>query len=445
MASTALEILWVGLALLAIMFLGWLSGFLKLFHDNYMVPLHYLNIFVFYFGIPALVFKGLATKDFGQLDWVFVAAFLLLRVFSGLAILLVTLVTDRKIGSFLTHWIGSTWMNTVIFGIPILVAIYGPKVSILNILAAFSSLFFQLPFMLTLYEWRALRKEQKHQDGDDAAHQSSSDQAVELEMQPADSSADADAQDLKSSQPIQEGASSSKRDGSAAPIRPPKHWTPAWLKRMRTTHPWPYILLLILLRVLQNPPLIGILLGLLYSAIITTAIGVSAKDFPEVIDYFCTWLGNSVIPLAAFCVGSFMNGPFLRNVLRKWWIVLIYLVAKLLLLPLLAIPIFLMLGIDGVDARAGVMIASLPVALAAFSLSKQYDRGVEEMTSVISLGTLLMLPTALFWDWMMDVMDIWASTPNPYAPVPPPSCAPTPAPPPSNGTMTNDTMTAMAW
>jgi Membrane transport protein len=113
-------------------------------------------------------------------------------------------------------------------------------------------------------------------------------------------------------------------------------------------------------------------------------------------------------------------------------------VAKLLLLPLLLIPILLMLGIDGVQARAGVMIASLPVALAAFSLSKQYEYGIDEMTSVISLGTLLMLPVALFWDWMLDVMGLWAAEPNPYAPVPPPACLPLP---PMNGTLTmNDTV-----
>lgn len=30
------------------------------------------------------------------------------------------------IGAFLVHYIASTWMNTIIFGIPIVISIYGP-------------------------------------------------------------------------------------------------------------------------------------------------------------------------------------------------------------------------------------------------------------------------------------------------------------------------------
>eukprot|EP00013_Stygamoeba_regulata_P009198 CAMPEP_0177672724 /NCGR_PEP_ID=MMETSP0447-20121125/25509_1 /TAXON_ID=0 /ORGANISM="Stygamoeba regulata, Strain BSH-02190019" /LENGTH=189 /DNA_ID=CAMNT_0019180441 /DNA_START=193 /DNA_END=759 /DNA_ORIENTATION=+ len=151
------------------MALGWLAGFFGILHNDSRVPLQALNGFVFIFGIPALVFRGLATTDFTDLNWTFVSAFLLLRLVSGVLLALITALYSAGLGAlskgtiglgafkgtiglFLTHWIGVTWMNTLIFGVPLLQAIYGPGVVVLNVLAAISSLFFQLPVMLLLFD-----------------------------------------------------------------------------------------------------------------------------------------------------------------------------------------------------------------------------------------------------------------------------------------------------
>lgn len=46
----------------------------------------------------------------------------------------------------------STWINTVIFGIPIYVALFGPQFAVFPIFASISSFFFQLPLQLILFE-----------------------------------------------------------------------------------------------------------------------------------------------------------------------------------------------------------------------------------------------------------------------------------------------------
>ena len=44
-----------------------------------------------------------------------------------------------------------------------------------------------------------------------------------------------------------------------------------------------------------------------------------------------------------------------------------------------------------------VVIGSLPVALASFSLAERYGVGQSEMAGSVVLGTLVMVPVALLW------------------------------------------------
>jgi hypothetical protein len=46
----------------------------------------------------------------------------------------------------------STWFNSIIFGLPIIVALYGPQYAVFPVFASISSFFFQLPLQLILFE-----------------------------------------------------------------------------------------------------------------------------------------------------------------------------------------------------------------------------------------------------------------------------------------------------
>lgn len=86
---------------------GWVSGWLRLLDAS---AVHKLNAFVFHFGIPALVFRGLAINDFDLLDWRFVGLFFLIRCICVVAVGVFTAVTKWAgwetrdfVGAFLVH------------------------------------------------------------------------------------------------------------------------------------------------------------------------------------------------------------------------------------------------------------------------------------------------------------------------------------------------------
>jgi hypothetical protein len=65
-----------------------------------------------------------------------------------------------KIGSVAVLWLASTWISTIIIGIPIMSAVFGnPQIGkTYGLLAAVSSFIFQLPLLLLLFECDALEK-----------------------------------------------------------------------------------------------------------------------------------------------------------------------------------------------------------------------------------------------------------------------------------------------
>lgn len=68
--------------------------------------------------------------------------------------------------------------------------------------------------------------------------------------------------------------------------------------------------------------------------------------------------------------------------------------------------------------RAAVLIATLPISLASFSLSSRYGVGEAALAGNVALGMLLMLPTVIVWAVAMDGVGLY----------PPPLLTP-PAPP----------------
>jgi len=57
--------------------------------------------------------------------------------------------------------------------------------------------------------------------------------------------------------------------------------------------------------------------------------------------------------------------------------------------------------------RAAILIASLPISMASFSLAKQYNIGEAELATNVAVGTILMLPTVLCWNIVLDKLDLY--------------------------------------
>lgn len=167
-------------------------------------------------------------------------------------------------------------------------------------------------------------------------------------------------------------------------------------------------------RVLHNPVLWGIFIGfiLTLSTVGPTYLNANSSEFvPGLgwIDATCTWLGNIVSPLSLFAMGVWMQDSGLHKLASSIPPLKLgmYMVSKLVLVPLIMVGLAKALSFDNQSGRAAVLIASLPISLVSFPLGKQYSIGEAVLSANTAVGTILMLPTVLLWNIVMDSLGLF--------------------------------------
>ena len=85
----------------------------------------------------------------------------------------------------------------------------------------------------------------------------------------------------------------------------------------------------------------------------------------------------------------------------------LYMISKLILVPLVMVGLAKALALDNQSGRAAVLIASLPISLVSFPLGKQYSIGEAVLSANTAVGTILMLPTVLVWNVVMDSLGLF--------------------------------------
>jgi predicted permease len=122
-----------------------------------------------------------------------------------------------------------------------------------------------------------------------------------------------------------------------------------------------------------------------------------------------SWLGDTVSPLSLFAMGVWLQGQGIQKLLFSAppLILTLYMLSKLVLVPLLMVGLAKMLSLQNEVGRAAVLIASLPISLASFSLGHQYRIGEAVLAANVAVGTLLMLPTVFIWNVAMDNLNLF--------------------------------------
>jgi len=64
------------------------------------------------------------------------------------------------------------------------------------------------------------------------------------------------------------------------------------------------------------------------------------------------------------------------------------------------------LSIVGIK-RAAILIATLPISMASFSLGRQYNIGEADLSTNVAAGSLLMLPAILIWNIALDKLGLY--------------------------------------
>jgi predicted permease len=362
MADTTLQIqalAWVILWLSALFGLGVLLRWMKVMED---AAIDHINAFVFNCCLPAAVFKAIASTNLSKLNWIFIVAFLFLRVLYALIFWAFTEVQKGKLKHFIVHYMDTTWINTIIFGVPILSAIVGQELGLLYpVLASISSFFFQLPFLLICFELNEVKNP-----------------LARNQLPQTTPTPNPDPQNNKS-----EKKSSNRKCYEC--------WNFCIAKKNSPSHDGKDVATRIVLRIISNPPIIGIVLGFCWSA--------TGWAVHPILDGFVTNLANVITPASAFTVGMFL---YRKDITRHWRWTVFYLCIKLIAVPLTMIPILYVLGIKGQAAQMAVVVSAFPIAISAFNLSKKYELGNYQTAGCIAFGTVLMLPFTIIWVLLVD-------------------------------------------
>lgn len=129
--------------------------------------------------------------------------------------------------------------------------------------------------------------------------------------------------------------------------------------------------------IVRNPLILACLVGV--------ALNVTGIGLPPVIGPLLKILAQASLALGLLCVGA---GLDLRAVGRAGPVVAVTLTLKLLALPLVVAALALLMGLSGVELRATVAYAALPVAANSYVLARQLGGNAQLAAAIITASTL---------------------------------------------------------
>lgn len=283
-------------------------------------------------------------------------------------------------------------ISAALFGDPNLGKKYG-------ILAGVSSFIFQLPLQLFFLECHAL--EQSNLVG---ANSDSRREKLEKDVEQCEED-DLDLEEVNIDDDDNRKASldQSQQQHSTVP-EPTALPTSLFWQR----HIWKKISL----QVLCNPVLWSIAVGFVItlSTVGPRFLNPSSNDYiPGLGWIFITldWLGACVSPLSLFTMGVWMQKEWRTLFNIPWWSATLYMLSKLVIVPLTMVFLAKALQLENQSGRAAVLIAALPISQASFVLASRYKIGEAVLSENVVVGTILILPTILVWNLVLDALDVF--------------------------------------
>ncbi|PID65736.1 MAG: transporter [Gammaproteobacteria bacterium] len=137
--------------------------------------------------------------------------------------------------------------------------------------------------------------------------------------------------------------------------------------------------------------------------IIAAGLGFIANLFPlllpQVLFDTLVILSKAALPLALLSVGAAVRVKMLfashhQSCYRALWLDT---VVRLILAPAIALSLSSLLGISQQVSVILVLFAAVPTATSSYILSRQLKGDADLMAAIISLQTLLSIPTLIFW------------------------------------------------
>eukprot|EP01025_Chloroclados_australasicus_P003810 TRINITY_DN1090_c0_g1_i9.p1 TRINITY_DN1090_c0_g1~~TRINITY_DN1090_c0_g1_i9.p1 ORF type:complete len:553 (+),score=67.82 TRINITY_DN1090_c0_g1_i9:1550-3208(+) len=119
-------------------------------------------------------------------------------------------------------------------------------------------------------------------------------------------------------------------------------------------------------------------------------------------------LGSCLTPIALVVTGLWIANNHIFKSCHVWTVAF-DLIFKFLVIPLSMIPIAVLLGLRGEEAKASIILSAMPMALVVVPLAQQYNVAVNDLTVNLVLGLVLMFPCIIalmefvnYFDWFND-------------------------------------------
>jgi predicted permease len=87
--------------------------------------------------------------------------------------------------------------------------------------------------------------------------------------------------------------------------------------------------------------------------------------------------------------------------------VAVYMVLKLLVVPLIMVGLVQAMPLDDEARHIAVLISSFPIALLSFPVGVQYSTGETILSANFAAATLLLLPSLFLWEFALNAFGLF--------------------------------------
>ena len=149
------------------------------------------------------------------------------------------------------------------------------------------------------------------------------------------------------------------------------------------------------INIAKNPIIISILLGLI--------VGLIGIDFPELIDKTVNSVSQMATPLALITIGAGFEG---RKALAKMKPTIAAAMIKLVIQPLLFLPVAAWMGFAGEKIIAILIMLSSPTTPSCYIMAKSMHNDEVLTASVVVVTTLLGAGTLTMWIFVLKTVGL---------------------------------------
>ena len=149
------------------------------------------------------------------------------------------------------------------------------------------------------------------------------------------------------------------------------------------------------INILKNPIIIAIVLGLL--------VAYFRIDFPDIVDHSINYVARTATPLALIAMGAGFEG---RAAVKKLGPTLAAAAIKLVLQPLVLIPLAVALGFRGEQLIGLVVMLAAPATPSCYIMAKNMDNDGVLTASIVVMTTLLAAFTLTGWIFVLKCLQL---------------------------------------